>query len=128
MVRSVPENLFTNALHPNSQQAVRVPVTPIMAQAPIKTITTMTPVTNYRALDTVIVPPLVIAPNRIPPSVTTVYQEHPPFTIHNRQLAGDSYPSFIRSPPAPVYDRGTFGTPPVQQQPQATILIQDREQ
>lgn len=74
MAQSVPENLFTTALRTPDNYIVRVPVTPIMAQAPIKTITTITPVNSYQPLDRMVVPPLVISPNANPPAISTVYQ------------------------------------------------------
>lgn len=126
MTFSVPENLFSAALQTSNNQVIRVPVTPIVAQAPIKTLTTITPASNYKALETFVVPPVVIAPNVAPLSKTTVFEEKPGLLVNARVSTTEHSPSFIKVPPPfnpPTAIRGSFG-PIIQQQP---ILVQDHD-
>jgi hypothetical protein len=72
------KNLFTTELSSVKQsddRLMKAHITPIMAQAPIKTITTIQPVSSYKSFETLVVPPLVISPNVTSPIVSTVFQE-----------------------------------------------------
>jgi hypothetical protein len=102
---------------------MKVQVNPIMAQSPIKTITTIKPVSDYRPLETLVAPPLVIAPNVKAPIVSTVFQErlslHGQISKQSGESSSLSLTSKVMAPSS--INRQTFGVP------QPTILIQDYE-